>query len=357
MSEVFHVKRRQIGALYRLCALFVFVFPASANYQLQGYGFGSGGEENATSANYALDAMTGETGASNLVGANYSLGAGLSFAQQADVPAAPTITNPSNYYNKLHLVINTSGNASDALFAIAISTDGFATTNYVKSDHTVGATLTLSDYQTYAAWGGATGIDVIGLTANTTYQVKAKAMHGKFTETGYGPTASAATVNPTLSFGITTDTQSSPPFSVDFGVMVPGSVNTSPHQVNVTMNTNGANGGQVYVSGANAGLRSAGVSYTIAAVSGNLSSLSEGFGAQGISATQTSGGPFTIATLYNQGSDIVGITDTNVRTIFTSAGPVVGAAGSFNFKAKPSSIAPAASDYSETLTIVAAGSF
>ena len=247
------------------------------------------------------------------------------------------------------------GNPTDTKFAIAISSDNWTTTNYVQSDDTVGATLSSGNYLTAASWGAS--FDIIGLTANTTYKVKVKAMQGKFTETGFGPEASAATINPTMSFGITTDTQSSPPFSVDFGNMVPNTVNTSPHQVNVTLTTNGANGARVYVTGANVGLHSAMASHTIAAVSGNLSVLSEGFGAQGISATQTSGGPFTIATLYNQGGNTVGITDTTVRDIFDVAGPVVGGAGSFNLKAKPSATAPSASDYSETLTVIASASF
>ncbi|MEI6650853.1 MAG: hypothetical protein WCL23_05500 [Candidatus Moraniibacteriota bacterium] len=336
---------------------FVFAFPASTNYQLKGYEFGGGGEENMTSANYALDGMTGETGAGKLSGTTYNLGAGLSYIEQANVPTAPTFTNPGNYYNKLHIVLNTSNNPSDTLFAIAISSDGFTTTQYVKSDHTVGTTLTLSNYQTYTAWGSSTGIDIIGLTANTTYQVKAKAMQGKFTETGYGPTASAATITPTLSFGITTDTQSSPPFSMDFGVLNTGSVNTGPSKINVTFATNASNGGKVYVSGTNGGLRSASANYMINAVTGDLSALSEGFGAQGVSATQTSGGPFALTSIYNQSGNIVGIVDSAIREIFNTPGPIVGGSGSFQLKARPNTIAPPENDYTETLTMVAAGNF
>ena len=76
------------------------------------------------------------------------------------------------------------------------------TTYYVKSDHTVGTSLTITDYQTYDLWGGASGIDVVGLEASTTYSVKIKAMQGEISETRYGPVATAATVAPILTFEI-----------------------------------------------------------------------------------------------------------------------------------------------------------
>jgi hypothetical protein len=333
--------------------LFFLVLPASTNYKLKDYGFGSGGTGNSTSSNYSLEATTGEVSGDQAASSNYKAGAGLIFMGQANVPVTPTFTNPSNYYNKLQIILNTSGNPSDTKFAIAISTDNFVTTNYVKSDDTIGATLTAGDYQTNTVWG-ASGFYVIGLAANTTYKIKVKAMQGKFSETGYGPVATAATVNPTLSFGITTDTQSNPPFSIDFGNMNPNTVNSSsPHQINVSLTTNGENGGRVYVAGTNAGLYSTIANYKINAVSNNLGGIAEGFGAQGIA-----GGTLTLAAPYNQvGTDTVGIVDQTVRNIFYSAGPISGGSGSFLLKAKPSSIAPSASDYAETLTVVAAGSF
>jgi hypothetical protein len=334
--------------------IFLLVMPYSANYKLKDYGFGNGGASNSSAGGYSLEAITGDVGGAKESYGAYGIGPGLTFTNQANVPSAPTFTNPSNYYNKLQIIINTSGNPTDTKYAIAISTDNFVTTNYVKSDDTVGATLVLADYQTYAAWGGASGVYIIGLTAGTTYTVKVKAMQGRFTETGYGPTASAATVNPTLSFSITTDTQSSPPFSIGFGSMNPGTINSSsPHQINVSLSTNGVNGGRVYVYSANAGLYSTIASHKISSVSNDLSGISEGFGAQGIS-----GGTLTLVSPYDQtGTNTVGIVDQTVRSIFNTTGPIASGTGSFLFKAKPLSTAPAASDYAETLTVVASGSF
>jgi hypothetical protein len=119
----------------------------------------------------------------------------------------------------------------------------------------------------------------------------------------------------------------------------------------------GESGGKVYVYGSNAGLASTRAGYTISAVTGNLTALTEGFGAQGSSATQSSGGPFALATAYNLASDNVAITDTNIREIFTTSNPTTGGRGSFLLKAKSSAVTPAANDYVEALTIIASASF
>jgi hypothetical protein len=161
--------------------------PASNNYKINNYGFGSGGVDNATSTNYALNAISGETSGQSASSTSFKINPGEISTQQAHVPPAPTFDNPANYYSKLHFVVSTANNPSDTKFALAISKDNFVTTQYVQDDGTVGTVLGLEDYQTYAAWGGATGSFVIGLDDNTTYYLKAKAYSGKFTETGFGP--------------------------------------------------------------------------------------------------------------------------------------------------------------------------
>ena len=103
----------------------IFVFPASTNYQLKDFGFGSGGAGNATSGSYALDAISGEQSGGKWLAVSYDLGSGLLFTNQANVPPAPAFTNPSSYYNKLKIVLDTGSNPTDTLFAIAISTDDF----------------------------------------------------------------------------------------------------------------------------------------------------------------------------------------------------------------------------------------
>jgi hypothetical protein len=304
----------------------IFAFPASTNYQLKDFGFGSGGAGNATSTNYALDAISGEQSAGNLDGTAYDLGSGLLFTNQANVPPAPTFTNPSNYYNKLKIVLDIGGNPTDTLFAIAISTDNFvADTRYVQSDDTVGATLGLEDYQTYTDWGGASGTLIIGLVSSTTYKVKVKAWQGKFTETGYGPIATAATINSTMSFSINTN-------SINFGSLYAGTVTDGPVSIIADFSTNGESGGIVYMSGQNGGLLSSSNGYQISSASADLTSATEGFGARGTSVTQTSGGPLSIVAPYNGASNNVGIVNASIREVFTSAAPISGGQGTLSLK-------------------------
>jgi hypothetical protein len=339
-----------------LGASLLFAMPASTNYQLKDFGYGGGGVANGTSSNYAIEGIAGEQNATQLDGATYDLGPGLQFTNQANVPPAPTFTNPSNYYNKLALTLATGGNPTDTLFAIAISTDNFVTTNYVQSDNTVGATLGLEDYQTYSAWGGGSGFTVIGLTASTTYKVKVKAWQGKFTETGYGPEATAATVGARLTFDIdvsASNSETSAPYTTNIGDLIAGTVTDSPEKVWVDFDTNGESGGRVYVVASNAGLQSSRAGYTISAVTGNLTSLTEGFGAQ--SDTATNG--LSEVALYNQTGNTVGTVDTTIREVFTASAPTASGRGSFLLKAKSSAVTPAASDYTETLTVVASASF
>ncbi len=341
-------------------ALFFGASPAGTNYKLQSYGVGSGGVANSTSAAYAMEGISGEVSGTQMSSSLYGIGSGMIPTQQANIPAAPTLTNPADYYNKLRLTLDTGNNPSDAKFAIAISTDSFATTQYVQSDNTVGSALGTEDYQTFTTWGGASGFLITGLTANTSYSVKVRAMHGKFTESGYSAVATAATVNPSITFDLdvsASDIETSPPYTTAFTDLLPGTVVTTPAKIWTDFATNGDFGGNLYVYSANAGLKSTAVSYTIAALTGDLASLTQGFGLQSSSATQGGGGPFTVASPYDGTSNNVGITDPTIRKIYSAPAPISAGRTSMQLKAKVASLTPASTDYAEVLTILAAPSF
>ena len=340
--------------------LFIFlVFPASTDYKLKSYEFGGGGGT-AQSADYSVEGIVGQTAGSQKTG-TYAAGSGLVFVQQANVPVAPTFVNTSSWYNKLKFTINTSNNPTDAKYAIAISTDNFTTTNYIQSDNTIGATLGAEDFQTYATWGGASGGFVTGLTGSTTYYIKVKATQGKYTESGWGPVASAATVGSRLSFDIDvapTDQETAAPYAVSMGTLTTGTVNTATDKVWIDLDTNGSSGGYVYVYDQYNGLRSAVTNYTITSASSDLTEASEGFGIQSASVTESAGGPLAAQSPYNGAGHNVGIVDTSIRTIYTSSNlPITAGRGSFYIKAKPKNITPASSDYTDTLTIIATASF
>lgn len=336
--------------------------PTSNNYKLTDFGFGSGGTATSSSSNYSLFGTLGQVDQGSPSSANYFIGAGLEYTLQASVTAAPTFTNPSNWYNKLKLVINRGGaDPTDYQYAIRISS-GSGAFRYVQSDNTVGDTLGLEDWQTYTLWGGSTGTTIIGLYPGTTYKVQIASKQGQFfTQFLWSPTAIASTSNSTLSFDIDiapSDQSTSPPYILSLGNLTPGAVTSANDKVWITLATNATNGGLIYILGTNTGLLSSSVGYTISAVSNDLSSVSEGYGAQNNSTSQSSGGPMEAISPYDGAGNNVGTLDTAKRTIYDSSGaPVTDGRVSFSIKARASNTTPSANDYADTLTVLATGSF
>lgn len=336
------------------------VMPNSTNYQLNNYNYGSGGTGSSDSTNYSLNATTGEVSNTESTSTNYGTRSGNNNVQQSHVPTAPTFTNPANYYNKLQFIIAPSDNPTDTKFSIAISDDNFVTTRYIQNDNTIGNTRGLEDYQTYAAWGGGSGQLVTGLLPATTYKIKVNAFQGDFTETEYGPSATAATVAPSITFDIdvsASDTETAPPYNIALGNMLPASVTTTTDRIWIDIDTNANSGAMVYVRSANAGLSSSYTGYTIASATADLSGASTGYGAQGASVAQTSGGPLNMTSPYNGAGQNVGLVDTALRQIFSSSAPVTAGRGSFVLKAKSAAQTPAGADYQDVLTLIAAGSY
>src|SRR5665647_3499990 len=109
-----------------LSLLILAALPASNNFHLNSYGFGTGGVDSASSNNYKINGIAGDV-AGAAASTNYRAGAGETYAKQANVPLA-TITNGGSWYNKLNVVIGAQNNPSDAVFAVAISSDNFVTT-------------------------------------------------------------------------------------------------------------------------------------------------------------------------------------------------------------------------------------
>lgn len=342
-------------------------FPATSTYQLNSYGFGSGGGANSTTSTYALEGIGGEVAGQTATTSNFSLKPGFIETQQAYVPKV-TLSNPASYYDKLKFVIDQQANPSDAKYALQISTtsDFSSNINYIKSDLTIGPVLTLGDYQTYSIWGGAGGNNLIGLAASTTYYLRAKAIqhlttqnNGKYTETGYGPSSSAATLGTGLSFCIYTNANCGAGGNTEaFGTILPATVNSSPTNIGVDFATNADFGGSVYIYSANAGLKSTRVTYTITSATADLSSAAEGFGAR-VSGTPSvgSGGPLNKVTPYDGSPNNVGQVGTTINAILKSAAPLTAGNGAIQLQVRPSNTTPAATDYSETLTLIAAATF
>jgi len=327
--------------------------PSSTNYTLKAFDFGNGGGSG-SSSNYSLNGITNGQSGNTITSTTYLVQPGLASTINANVPAAPALTNPSNYYDRLKLVIATSGNPTSTKYAIAISSNNFVTTNYVKSDNTVGTTLSIANYQTYSSWGGASGFYILGLTPNTTYKVKIKALNGNFSETAYGPIATASTVNPSITFAVATTLTSTPPFNATFTSLPAGSVFAANADSTLTLTTNALFGGTVYVNDKYAGLKSTAANYTLTSATANLGTAAKGYGAQVISTSQASGGPFSAVTPFNGGTDNVGGLTTSLQPVASTSSAVTTATATVRLKAKTDITVPSASDYSDTLTFTAA---
>lgn len=160
----------------------------------------------ASSASYSLHGMLGEqAGTADSQSDSYQVGPGIIFTEQANIPPAPTFTNPGSTYDRLKIVINTGGNPNDAEYAVAITTDNWTTTRFIQNDLTIGNSLGNEDFLDYTAWGGAGGEFITNLAADTNYTVKVKARQGNFTESAWGPIASASTSVPSLTFTVSGD--------------------------------------------------------------------------------------------------------------------------------------------------------
>ena len=347
---------------FLLPLVIMLVFPASQNYRLDDYSFGAAGADNIQSQNYRLEGAAGEVGGGEGVSQNFQLGEGFNYTLQSEVVPPPGFVNDNNYYNKLKLTLNLGNNPSDARFAVSISGDNWATTQYIQSDNKLGPTLGSEDWRDASSWnvsGG--GIFVTGLTRSTSYSVKVKSSQGDFTESAWSQTASASTNAPTLTFDLdvsSVDTETSAPYTVSLTDLSPGSVYTAQDKIWIDLDSNAENGVYAYISSENEGLKSSKANYSIPSQSTNLDSVDEGYGLQTSTLAQASGGPLVALSPYNGLNQVVGKVETKFNTILSSSNTRVDSArASAVIKVKVSPYTRGVNDYFDVLTLVAAASF
>jgi hypothetical protein len=164
-----------------------------------------------------------------------------------------------------------------------------------------------------------------------------------------------ATVPQAFSFALSGNTD-------QLGTLSTASVGTSPTPRTVTVNTNAKNGWMVWAKDLNTGLTSASAGDTIASrtpgTNSTLTAGTEGYNT-GVTSTQTGGsGTITIATPFNgaalgQGGGL----DTSLRSIATSTGTANNAVLTLKNNVTISSTTAAATDYTDTITVIGAGLF
>ena len=163
-----------------------------------------------------------------------------------------------------------------------------------------------------------------------------------------------ASVAPTFTFALSGNTD-------NLGALSTGSVASSPLPRTATVNTNAKNGWYVWAKDANSGLASASASATIASTTpgtnSTLSAGTEGYNT-GVTSAQAGGsGTITVATPFVGGTSQGGGLDTTLRTLASSTGTANNAVLTLTNNVAISSSTSAASDYTDTITVVGAGLF
>lgn len=164
-----------------------------------------------------------------------------------------------------------------------------------------------------------------------------------------------ATVPSTFSFALSGNTDT-------LGTLSTSSVTTSPTPRTATVDTNAKNGWMVWAKDASTGLVSSTASYTISSTTpgtnNTLVAGTQGYNT-GITSSQGGGsGTITVAapfvgTLAGQGSGL----DTTLRPIASSNGTASAAVLTIKNNVAISATTAAASDYTDTITVIGAGLF
>jgi len=117
----------------------------------------------------------------------------------ANTPSTATLTvlSAPDGRTKIKVQADYGDNPAATLMAIAVSTDNFSSDTrfiwYDGGDLTYKLRINPEDWREQFDWGGGTGFNLEGLTANTTYQFKVKARNGDGIETGFSAETERAT--------------------------------------------------------------------------------------------------------------------------------------------------------------------
>lgn len=286
----------------------------------------------------------------------------------------------SGCYDRAKIEIDTQNNPTDTLYIIEISFDNWTTVlNVDGTTHSIetSATKTIADYKTKADWEGAPyqSWNILGLTPNTTYQTRIRALNGDFTESGNSPLASATTANTSVFFdidiGATEVVENNPPYELSMGTLSVTTYTTPTDRIYVDLSTNARSGTSIYVEDIYNGLYSSSSSYTIPSNTEDLSlpASEDGYGLKVnyLSQASTNMGYMRPSNLYStiNDSSVGAISQSpTMQRIFCShtsnssncdsgiLGPVLDGRGGINVLGRATVNTPAGT-YIDTLTFTA----
>lgn len=282
-----------------------------------------------------------------------------------------TVCGNPGCYDRARFEIDTQNNPADTLYSIQISVDNFVNDiRYIDGiTKRPKSTKTLSDYLTKSSWESST-FNIKGLQPSTQYYIRATALHGDYTESVAGPSASATTTLPTISFDIDIDdidgvnTETNAPYIITLDnarkLKPSGPPQTTLDLIWFDINTNAQSGFVLLHKSKNSGLLSTTQSYTIPSSSVNLDSVTEGYGIQKYYTNQmydtSSGngelGSISTATNYNLTGNNVGIVENIFHKLFESNKPINNGRASIMIKARAASTTPPATDYNDELIFI-----
>jgi len=294
-------------------------------------------------------------------------------------------------YNRAKIEIDDQENPIDTLYLIMITDMSSSTDYYLQSDHNISSTYDINDFMdqctiegrdddnTDCDDSGDSGWDsdlqrynVFGLLSDVQYEVSISALHGDFNGTPFSPVETATTESPSLTFDVDasdTDEETSAPYTVDIGDLLPGTVSTAPTKIWIDLGTNSTNGANVFTRDTDAKLYSPSTSEEIPSESEDLSLDLNSNGGYGLKidineTTQGALGPLQEASSYATISvDEVGsITATNTLIFFTDTtgvydGPIAGGRGAILIKALSTNLDSASHDFTDNITFIAVSNF
>ena len=175
-----------------------------------------------------------------------------------------------------------------------------------------------------------------------------------------------ATVNSTISFDLdtaTTDTESAAAYSVALGTLAIGSVNRSNGSINsiwTDLATNASGGAIITVLSTNSSLASTSVpADTVPSATATMAAGTANYGlCIATAGTLTAVSPYNGATCVDGAANTVGLVDATSRNILNSGGaPVAAGRAQIRVNAAISGVTKAHTDYTDTLTFIATGTF
>lgn len=364
----------------------------SDTYKIEGFSVTGGGGvlESGVEGKYTVFSAIGESFADErLESSSYSMDLGSKNTIQANVPlincfvtgledttscdnaafanGLEALCGDGGCFDRAYFEIDAQDNPSDTLYGIQIkkSTDTQwsyvdGTTNLIETD----SSRNLDDYKTKNDWESL-NFNILGIESGVTYQLRATALNGDFTESIPGPSVNASTTSPVIFFDIDIAGEvwqaSNAPYQLNFGDLLVGVVSSASNKVWVNIGSNSPMGSKISSKSSNGGfVQVGGDNYKIVQIdSADLSIEREGMGAKSTTEDQAYLGPLIALSPFDGVGDFAvgAISSENWVDVYSTSGdPVSKGLASLEIMIKPDLIAPAGR-YSEELIFVAYATF